>query len=105
MMMVNKSETSATRRLLQCTGLGCYMNDISSKFAPPAQEAVDLSREDFAARRAVINEVQDWMEKMEGKPSGEIPKNEWVPILYQYEVSLFVVLVLRHPLTMWRNRL
>jgi hypothetical protein len=32
MMMMNKSETSATRRLFQCTGFGCYQNDISSKF-------------------------------------------------------------------------
>ncbi|KZT69925.1 hypothetical protein DAEQUDRAFT_668663, partial [Daedalea quercina L-15889] len=60
MMMLNKSETSATRRLLQCTSMGLYMNDISSKFAPPATEAPDLQPDDFAARRTVIGQVAHW---------------------------------------------
>ncbi|KAH9922489.1 uncharacterized protein B0H18DRAFT_1120879 [Fomitopsis serialis] len=61
MMMLNKSETSAARRLLQCTGLGLYMNDISSKFAPPATRAPDLAPDDFAARRTVVNQVAHWV--------------------------------------------
>jgi hypothetical protein len=88
MMMMNKSETSATRRLLQCTGFGCYENDVSSKFAPHVRGAPDLSPADFAARRAVIDQVQKWMDSMQGKPDldGTLYKNEWVPILYMYEV-------------------
>lgn len=80
-MMLNKSETSATRRLLQCTGMGLYMNDISSKFAPPARKAPDLAPDDFAARRTVVEQVAQWCETYKGQG-----KVEWVPILYLYEV-------------------
>lgn len=73
MMILNKSETSATRRLLQCTGFGLYMNDISSKFAPPD--------DDFASRRAIVHQVAKWCETYTGQN-----KVEWVPILYLYEV-------------------
>ena len=83
MMMLNKSETSAARRLLQCTGLGLYMNDISSKFAPPATRAPDLAPDDFAARRTVVDQVTHWFETDGGQE-----KVEWVPILYLYEVRL-----------------
>ncbi|EPT00605.1 hypothetical protein FOMPIDRAFT_1162970 [Fomitopsis schrenkii] len=73
MMILNKSETSATRRLLQCTGFGLYMNDISSKFAPPD--------DDFASRRAIVHQVAKWCETYTGQN-----KVEWVPILYLYEI-------------------
>jgi hypothetical protein len=94
MMMMNKSETSATRRLLQCTSFGCYMNDVSSKFAPPAREAPDLSRDDFVARKNVIDQVHAWMDKMQGKPplANGSYNSEWVPIMYLYEVCFYVAL-------------
>jgi hypothetical protein len=83
-MMINRSETSAARRLFQCEGMGVYENDISPKFFD-SDSAVDLTQEEFDWRRNVIKQVEDWCEGMENKP-GPIYQNEWTPILYKYEV-------------------
>jgi hypothetical protein len=92
--MRSTSETSATRRLFQCADSGCYRNDISSKFE--GDGVADLSDEEFMARRAIIRQVKDWMESMQGKPSEDIHKIEWVPILYQYEVLAYFFVLSMH---------
>ncbi|TFY67116.1 hypothetical protein EVJ58_g1850 [Rhodofomes roseus] len=97
--MMNKSETSATRRLLQCTGFGLYMNDISSKFAPPATRAPDLPPDAFAARRTVVDQVAHWCETNKSDSSVE-----WVPIMYLYELvkgsakrAFLIVMIMPEP--------
>ncbi|KAE9406790.1 hypothetical protein BT96DRAFT_954782 [Gymnopus androsaceus JB14] len=77
MMMVNRSETCATRRLSQCTGFGFY-ND--------PDDSPDLTELDFYARKAVIEEVADWCDENETKKPTVIPDNRWTPILYRYEI-------------------
>jgi len=77
MMMVNTSGTCATTRLTQCRGFGVYMNDVSKKFHRDPELATDLGKEDFRARKDVIGQVARWAE---GK------SEEWVPILYLYEI-------------------
>jgi len=84
-MMLNRSETCATRRLSQCWGFGISMNDVSQKFYGDPEDATDLSPEDFFARKAVIEEVEKWCDEMEDKPE-LIYQNKWTPILYLYEV-------------------
>ncbi|KAK7464243.1 hypothetical protein VKT23_006409 [Stygiomarasmius scandens] len=85
MMMLNRSETCATRRLSQCWGFGISMNDVSQKFYGDPEDATDLSPEDFFARKAVIEEVEKWCDEMEDKPE-LIYQNKWTPILYLYEI-------------------
>lgn len=63
------------------------MNDVTQKFYNDPENAPDLSREDFYARKAVIDEVADWTEMMER--SEVVHKNEWTPILYRYEVMSY----------------
>ena len=85
MMMVNTSETCATRRLLQCRGLGLYENDVSRKFSRPwSRDAIsDLSEVEFYGRKKVVDNVAKWWED-----NGEQKFDEWVPILFRYEVSV-----------------
>jgi hypothetical protein len=86
--LVPQSETSAVRRLLQCTDLGVYTNDISAKFE--GSGAADLSPEDFAARRNVVRQVTQWSKSMGGRGKPQIVvQNEWTPILYLYEARLY----------------
>ena len=81
-MMINRSETSATRRLLQCTGFCLSMNDISAKFAGPHAQTPDLSYVEFMSRTTVIDQVARWC--ISGRPGRSRPK--WTPVLYRYEV-------------------
>ena len=60
------------------------MNDISSKFARGAGNAPDMSPADFMARKSVVDQIADWCEANADKPE-KVYKNEWAPILYQYE--------------------
>jgi hypothetical protein len=85
MMMVNTSETDATRRLFQCTGLGVSMNDITKKFQRDPKDAPDLAPIEFLSKKKIVDDVADWCESMEGKEEF-ISKNWWTPILYKYEV-------------------
>ena len=80
--MINRSESSATRRLLQCTGFGLSMNDISAKFSSPPTQTPDLSYVDFMARKTVIDQVTRW------RNSGHLDRSrpQWTPVLYLYEV-------------------
>lgn len=84
-MMINTSGTCATTRLIQCRDFGISTNDVSRKFQRSPEDAPDLSRDDFMARRKVINQIGQWCDDMQGKKE-MIYKNEWAPILYQYEV-------------------
>ena len=88
MMMMNRSETCATRRLSQCTGFGVLENDITRKFDQDPEDVPDLTPENFTARKAVINEVQEWCESMQEKDIQVVYRNEFVPILYRYEARL-----------------
>ncbi|KAJ7494363.1 hypothetical protein B0H11DRAFT_2004322 [Mycena galericulata] len=78
MMMVNTSGTCAATRLTQCRDFGVYMNDVSGKFNRDPELATDLSEQDFMARKNVIGQVGRWS-------AGKKPE-EWVPILYLYEL-------------------
>ncbi|KAJ4488445.1 hypothetical protein J3R30DRAFT_3280347 [Lentinula aciculospora] len=86
MMMVNRSENCATRRLSQCTSFGVSTNDISQKFYGDPDDATDLSELDFYARKAVIEEVAEWCDENEGKKPEAIHNNRWTQILYRYEI-------------------
>jgi hypothetical protein len=83
MMMVNTSETCATRRLLQCREMGVYQIDVSRKFERHwSQDVVpDLSKEDFLARKKILEDVAQWYD-------GKGRMEELVPILYRYEVKI-----------------
>ncbi|PSR71825.1 hypothetical protein PHLCEN_2v12326 [Hermanssonia centrifuga] len=83
-MLVNISDQSATRRLLQCRDMGVSVNDISMKFMRPPEYATDLHEVDFLVRMKVVVEVQQWVQRMRGR-------HTWVPILYHYEVILGVL--------------
>ncbi|KAF9466934.1 hypothetical protein BDZ94DRAFT_1186529 [Collybia nuda] len=85
MMMINTSGTCATTRLIQCRDFGISMNDISRKFEKSPDDVPDLSRDDFLARKKVINQVNQWCDVMAGKKQ-MIYRNEWTHILYQYEI-------------------
>ncbi|KZT27380.1 hypothetical protein NEOLEDRAFT_1130917 [Neolentinus lepideus HHB14362 ss-1] len=86
MMMINRSGTCATTKLTQCTGFGVYQLDISAKFDQDPEGVPDLTKEDFLARKQVVDEVAAWVDAHQNKEPQVIYKNEWVPILYQYEV-------------------
>jgi hypothetical protein len=85
MMMINTSGTCATTRLIQCRDFGISMNDISGKFQQSPEDVPDLSEDDFLARKTVVRQVSKWSADNRGKPE-VIYRNEWAPILYQYEV-------------------
>ena len=74
-MMLNISGTCATTRLVQCRSLGVYENDISRKFDRDPEDVRDLSRDDFIARKIVLDQTTD-------------TRKWWAPILYKYEVSV-----------------
>lgn len=87
MGFINLSGTCATTKLIQCRGMGVYQCEVSRKFQKRPEEAPDLSRSDFIARKSVVDEMQRWCDEHEGKPSvGGIYRNEWCPILYDWEV-------------------
>jgi hypothetical protein len=86
MMMINRSETCATRRLYQCRQFGVYENDISRKFYQNPEDVPDLAPADFLARKAVVEQLQTWSGD-NAKKEERVHRNEWVPILYAYEVS------------------
>ncbi|TFK52252.1 hypothetical protein OE88DRAFT_1657406 [Heliocybe sulcata] len=86
LMMVNRSGTCATTKLMQCTSFGVYMLDVSPKFDQDPEGLPDLTKEDFLARKQVVEEVAQWVETHKNKEPQAVVKNEWVPILYQYEI-------------------
>lgn len=89
-MFINRSETSAARKLLQCKGFGVYENDVSFKFEKDPDDVPDMTREDFEARKKVVDAVARWVNANNPKNGGKelVYNNEWVPILYSYEARL-----------------
>ncbi|KZV65583.1 hypothetical protein PENSPDRAFT_655633 [Peniophora sp. CONT] len=83
-MMIDRSETCATRKLLQCTGLGVYFNDVSDKFA--GNSARDLYPAEFKARKAIVRQVERWCDSNKKARKHVIPNNEWTPILHKFEI-------------------
>jgi hypothetical protein len=65
--------------------MGISMNDVSRKFERRPEDAPDLAKDEFMARKMVVNQVMKWCEDNQGKPE-LIYRNEWAPILYRYEV-------------------
>jgi hypothetical protein len=62
------------------------MNDVSRKFQQDPDDVPDLSKDEFLGRKKVMQQVGKWCQDMKGKGGRE----EWTPILYRYEVRLFV---------------
>ncbi|KAK7690312.1 hypothetical protein QCA50_006969 [Cerrena zonata] len=75
---INISGICATTRLLQCRDFGVYQCDISRKFDRNPGDVVDIYKEDFFARKKIVQTVDAWNEK----------RNEFeqfTPILWSYE--------------------
>ena len=85
-MMINRSETCATRKLTQCTDFGVSMNEVTNKFSGIG--APDLSPAEFRARKAIVGQVKRWVDMNANAPKQVVYKNEWAPILYKYEASV-----------------
>ena len=84
-MMINRSETCATRKLVQCTDFGVSMNDVTQKFYGHPDNAPDLTKEEFMARRLILDRVSFWCETQADLKYDA----EWAPILYKYEVCRY----------------
>ena len=87
MSFVNLSGTCATTKLIQCRGMGISTCEVSRKFEQDPDTIVDLQKPDFIARKKVVDAVNRRCDENEGKPE-VIYRNEWAPILYDYEVRL-----------------
>lgn len=85
-MFINASETCATRKLLQCRDFGTYQNDVTRKFQQ--RELPDLPLDHFVERKKAFKVVQNWISTHKQSPA-----DEWIPILYNYEVCLAVSLL------------
>nr|GAT47550.1 predicted protein [Mycena chlorophos] len=79
MMMINRSETCATTKLLQLRDFGINENDITPKFLRSPENSPDLSREEFVARKRVIEQIDG----LEATGRHGLP---WLPILSKYEI-------------------
>ncbi|KAJ7202385.1 hypothetical protein GGX14DRAFT_654369 [Mycena pura] len=77
LMIVNRSETCATTKLEQCRSFGVNMNDITEKFQRFPEDSPDLTKEEWRARKTVIQQVERLTE------TRDLP---WLPILSKYEV-------------------
>ncbi|KAF7288331.1 MYND-type domain-containing protein [Mycena chlorophos] len=78
LMMINRSETCATTRLLQIRYMGLNMNDITQKFLRDEEYSTDLSHDDFHARRKIVQQIG------QANESQHLP---WVPVLSTYEIA------------------
>lgn len=79
-MSLNLSCTCATTKLVQCVNYGTEMCDVTRKFLyQSAEQATDLARDDFMARKKLIEHVQQFDSKQ-----GE---DKWTPILYAYDIA------------------
>lgn len=89
MGFINLSGTCATTKLIQCRGMGLFQCDVARKFKKDPSEAPDLQRDDFMERKSVVDQMQRWCDEQRGKPSvAGIFRNQWSPILYDWEVGL-----------------
>lgn len=83
-MFVNASEICAARKLLECREFGTDMNDVSRKF--PGNRLPDLPDDHFEERKRVAKDVERWVADHAGKEPELIYRNNWTPILYNFEV-------------------
>ena len=90
-MSINTSEVCATRKLLQCRDFGLYGNDISQKFE--RNRLPDLPSDHFAERKRVVRDVQKWVEEHHNKQPMLVFRNEWTPILYNFEVETLSMII------------
>ncbi|KAJ3480852.1 hypothetical protein NLI96_g8065 [Meripilus lineatus] len=72
-------------RIPGCRGMGISTCEVSRKFEQDPDSIVDLQKPDFIERKKVVDAVNRWCEENEGKPE-VIYRNEWAPILYDYEI-------------------
>ena len=87
-MMINRSETCATRKLTQCTDFGVSVNEVTSKLTT-SNGSTDLTPDEFRARKAIITQVMRWCDDNSKRRKKLIYNNDWAPILYRYEASMF----------------
>ncbi len=85
LQIINKSDTCATSKLVQCYGMGVYECDISHKFEQSPEQVLDLTRDDFLARKKVVDAVARWCSQHKGTNT-IVLRGEWTPILYDWEV-------------------
>ena len=78
-MSVNGFDTSATRRLLQCTDWGLDMMTIWRLFQHPGL----METEDFFERKKVVEVVESYNHTHGGR-------KQWYPIMYEFEVSMLL---------------
>ena len=84
MMLINLSGTCATTKLVQCRDFGIDMCSVARKFEKRPAEVPDLHEVDFKERKKVVQQISQWVNK-KGRRAG----NDFVPILYDYEVCVF----------------
>lgn len=87
-MLINLSGTCATTKLVQCRDFGIEMCSVTRKFEKRPAEVPDLHEVDFKERKKVVQQISQWV-NTKGRRAG----NEFVPILYDYEVCVFRWLV------------
>ncbi|KDQ09192.1 hypothetical protein BOTBODRAFT_37277 [Botryobasidium botryosum FD-172 SS1] len=85
-MMVNLSGRCATTKLAQCKNLGISTCEVSRKFDKDPDDVPDLHKEDFLARKQIVDQIAEWCDRNANAKTQIIYKNEWAPILYQYEI-------------------
>lgn len=92
-MSINLSGTCASTKLLQCHEMGVYECVVSQKFEQHPDRVVDLHRHEFLARKKVVDAVKAWVQT-QPKAGGYRP-NEYAPILYEYEVRVAFLSMVR----------
>lgn len=60
-------------------------NDVTQKFYSDPARATDLDRGSFFVRKSIIDDVAKWSEGLDQRD----PTNNWIPILYRYEVRVW----------------
>lgn len=90
-MFVNLSNTCATSKLVQIKDFGLEMCSVFRKFEQGVERATDIAPEDFVARKKVYGHIMEWCEEKNKRLSDDSNlREEWYPILYQYEVRCYV---------------
>ncbi|CAL1712528.1 unnamed protein product [Somion occarium] len=77
--VVDPSGTCATTKLMQCRNFGVYECEVSAKFERGPENLQDLSKDDFLARKKVVDAVEKWNEQRNKYETYHL-------ILYDYEI-------------------
>ncbi|KZV93516.1 hypothetical protein EXIGLDRAFT_717114, partial [Exidia glandulosa HHB12029] len=85
-MFLNLSGLCATTKLVQCKSFGIYQCDVTRKFYKSREEVPDIAWVDLQERKKVVEHVAEWVEQRRGGKARGDPREEWVPILYAYEI-------------------